>query len=85
MVEQRGHRGVLATVERPLVVPDHDRVPAPARAGQRATSAAASGRRAHTIDRLNPPSQNSATMRPYPATTARAWSRCRASDVTGSC
>jgi hypothetical protein len=25
--EQRGHQGVLAAVERPLVLPDHDRVP----------------------------------------------------------
>ena len=35
MLEQRCHRGVLAAVERPLVLPDHDRVPAPVRVSQR--------------------------------------------------
>jgi len=35
VLEQRGHRRVLATVERPLVLPDHDRVPSPVRVGQR--------------------------------------------------
>jgi hypothetical protein len=33
MLEQRRHRRVLAAVERPLVLPDHDRVPAPVRIG----------------------------------------------------
>ena len=31
MLEQRRHRRVLAAVERPLVLPDHDRVPPPVR------------------------------------------------------
>jgi hypothetical protein len=31
MLEQRGHRRVLAAIERPLVLPDHDRIPAPLR------------------------------------------------------
>ena len=31
VLEQRRHRGVLAAVERPLVLPDHDRVPPPPR------------------------------------------------------
>ena len=35
MLEQRRHQRVLAAVERPLVLPDHDRVPAPVRVGQR--------------------------------------------------
>jgi hypothetical protein len=30
MLEQRRHRRVLAPVERPLILTDHDRVPAPA-------------------------------------------------------
>ena len=34
MLKQRGHRRVLAPVERPLVLPDHDRVPAPLRIRQ---------------------------------------------------
>ena len=34
MLEQRGHRRVLAPVERPLILADHDRVPAPARVRQ---------------------------------------------------
>jgi hypothetical protein len=34
MLEQRRHRRVLAAVERPLVLPDHDRVPAPVRISQ---------------------------------------------------
>ena len=34
MLEQRGHRRVLVPVERPLVLPDHDLVPAPARIGE---------------------------------------------------
>ena len=35
MLEQRRHRGVLAAVEGPLVLADHDRVPAAVRVGQR--------------------------------------------------
>ena len=31
VLEQRGHRRVLAPVERPLILPDHDRVPPPVR------------------------------------------------------
>ena len=34
MLEQRRHQRVLAAVERPLVLPDHDRVPAPVRVRQ---------------------------------------------------
>jgi hypothetical protein len=34
VLEQRRHRRVLAAVERPLVLPDHDRIPAPARIRQ---------------------------------------------------
>jgi hypothetical protein len=34
VLEQRRHQRVLATVERPLVLPDHDRVPAPIRGRQ---------------------------------------------------
>ena len=34
MLEQRGHRRVLAAVERPLVLPDHDRVPPPVRVSE---------------------------------------------------
>jgi hypothetical protein len=34
VLEQRSHRGVLAGVERPLVLPDHDRIPAAVRIGQ---------------------------------------------------
>ena len=34
VLEQRGHRGVLAAVERPLVLPDHDRVPPALRISQ---------------------------------------------------
>jgi hypothetical protein len=34
MLEQGGHRRVLAAVERPLVLPDHDRVPPPVRIGE---------------------------------------------------
>jgi hypothetical protein len=40
VLEQRRHQRVLAAVERPLVLPHHDRVPAPARV---ATLAAATG------------------------------------------
>ena len=50
-----------------------------------ATSAAACGRRAHARARLYPTSKNSATIRPCPATSAAAWSRCRAREATGSC
>ena len=35
MLEQRRHQRVLVPVERPLVLPDHDRVPPAARIGQR--------------------------------------------------
>jgi hypothetical protein len=35
MGEQGCHRRVLASVERPLVLPDHDRVPPPVRIRQR--------------------------------------------------
>jgi hypothetical protein len=35
VLEQRRHRGVLAAVEGPLVLADHDRVPPPVRIGQR--------------------------------------------------
>jgi len=35
MLEQRGHQGVLAAVERPLVLADHDRVEAAVRVGHR--------------------------------------------------
>jgi hypothetical protein len=35
MLEQRRHRRVLGTVEGPLVLADHDRVPAAVRVGQR--------------------------------------------------
>ena len=35
VLEQRGHRGVLAAGESPLVFSDHDRVPAPVGVGQR--------------------------------------------------
>jgi hypothetical protein len=35
MLEQRRHRRVLAAVERPLILPDHDRVPPPVRIRQR--------------------------------------------------
>jgi hypothetical protein len=35
VLEQRRHRRVLVTVERPLVLPDHDRVPPPIRVRQR--------------------------------------------------
>ena len=35
MLEQRSDHRVLAAVERPLVLPDHDRVPAAIRVGQR--------------------------------------------------
>jgi hypothetical protein len=34
MPGQRGHRRVLAAIERPLVLPDHDRIPAPLRIRQ---------------------------------------------------
>ena len=34
VLEQRRHRRVLAAVESPLVLPDHDRVPAPVRISQ---------------------------------------------------
>src|SRR5260370_8240829 len=34
MLEQWRHRRVLAAVERPLVLPDHDRVPPPVRIGE---------------------------------------------------
>jgi hypothetical protein len=34
VLEQRRHRRVLASVERPLVLPDHNRVPARVRVGQ---------------------------------------------------
>ena len=34
VLEQRRHRRVLAAVERPLVLPDHDRVPPPVRVGE---------------------------------------------------
>jgi hypothetical protein len=34
MLEQRRHRRVLAPVERPLVLPDHDRIPSPVRIWQ---------------------------------------------------
>jgi hypothetical protein len=96
MLEQRRHRRVLAAAERALVFADHDRVPAPVRISQRGhqrrglraprpAGAAACGRRAHAKVRLCPVSNHSATIRPRPATSAAAWSRCRTSDVTGSC
>jgi len=47
--------------------------------------AAASGRRPHATVRLCPASKNSATITPWPRTSASACSRCRARDVTGSC
>jgi hypothetical protein len=34
MLEQRRYRAVLAAVERPLVLPGHDRVPPPVRVGK---------------------------------------------------
>jgi hypothetical protein len=35
VLEQRRHRGILAAVEGPLVLADHDRVPPPVRIGER--------------------------------------------------
>jgi hypothetical protein len=57
VLEQRGHRRVLGTVERPLVLADHDRVPAPPGSASAAISAAACGQRAHASARLWPMSK----------------------------
>ena len=86
MLKQRCHRGVLDAVEGPLVFPDHDRVPAAVRVGQRRDQgrglrAARPGQRPAVAGAQ----KNSATIRPCPANSAAAWSRCRARDVTGSC
>jgi len=85
VLEQRGHRGVLGAVERPLVLADHDRVPAPARVRERGGQG--SGLRAER-PRQHPALADVEELRhdgPCPRTRASACSRCRARDVTGSC
>ena len=64
--EQRGHGRVLVPVERPLVLPDHDRVPPPVRIGQLRDQ-----RSAHGSVRLSPASKNSATITPCPRSASR--------------
>jgi hypothetical protein len=70
MLEQRGHRRVLAAAERPLVLPGHDRVPPPARAdelgGQRGGQRAPGPRQAHATVRDSPTSNSSAAIETRP-------------------
>ena len=86
VLEQRRHRRVLAAVERPLVLPDHDRVPPPVRVRQLRDQRGGlraprpRQRRGSAPRRRTPPRSPRA-----PRTSASACSRCRARDVTGSC
>ena len=85
MLEQRGHRRVLVPVERPLVLPDHDRVPAPVRIGELRDQG--SGLRAPR-PRQRPGLPGVEELRhdhPVPGNKHHACCSCRARDVTGSC
>jgi hypothetical protein len=85
MLKQRGHQRILVPVERPLVLPDHDRVPPPLRIRQLRHQG--SGLRAPRpgSSRDSPVSKNSAVITPAPAASITACCNCRARDVTGSC
>jgi hypothetical protein len=85
MLKQRSHRRVLAAVERPLVLPDHNRVPAPVRIGE--LSDQGGGLRAPGPRQFAglPGIEELRCDHSGPAASIVACCSCRARDVTGSC